>query len=130
MRRAVSRKTLLLAICYHITLIALSIIPLSIIYPTSGPAADERMLNGADIPLHFIAYFTLTILWRQAFLNSWESASVAVFTGGVLEIVQSVIPWRSFSVLDFLSNVVGVATAISLAAIIKRRIASSLLPRA
>lgn len=113
----------LLAVTYHITLVVLSIIPVSFLlsYVEATPIAG---LESQDLLMHFTAYFILTILWRKVILTNRGSVGIAIATGGVLEAAQYAIPWRSFSILDFLTGAAGTAAAVGLAALLRRRAVS------
>ena len=127
MLRYSNKIWILLATVYHFILIVLSLLPTSVILPPGGEWPTATQLNNFDLLEHFIAYFILTTLWQRVLSTSLESISIAVATGGLLEIVQYTIPWRSFSIWDFLASAAGAVIA---AIIFRRRLVSSLLPHA
>lgn len=73
--------------------------------PTSGVSFSH-----VDKVLHAGALFGFALLLDLATTRSfwrWQ-VPVLVFYGGLIEILQSLTPWRSFSVGDFAADVLGI----------------------
>ncbi len=81
---------------YSIVLFILSVVPLS---PTIG---------GSDKIKHFLAFFIFVILLRLSWkIKFWQSIAIALFFGGLIEVVQAFIPYRSCDILDFTADAIG-----------------------
>ena len=65
----------------------------------------------SDKVLHFLAFFGFAVLIDASFKPArfWVwSASPLIFYGALIEILQSFTPYRSFSVWDWIADIVGV----------------------
>ena len=119
----------LLALSYHFLLVVFSVVPPSLLFPIAEAPIDEPTGWRVDLLMHMFAYMLLTLLWSKALARKTSVVLLAVLTGGVLEVVQAFLPWRSFSGFDFLANMLGIAIAAFLSSL-SRRIASLLPPPA
>lgn len=58
--------------------------------------------------VHLLAYLVMAVLWRGTGSKMTTSLIIAVAIGGVIEVVQSFMPFRYGSLMDFLANSMGV----------------------
>lgn len=104
---------------------------LSIMWVSSLPAVD---IPNVDKPVHFMMYAILTMAifmdhtrWMKETGSRWiylAAPLIAIAYGGLMELVQAILPWRGCSIWDFLANSIGAAMAVALffvVDIIKRR---------
>ena len=110
-----------IAVYYTLFLIILSWVPL----PDFG--YHRFQLFEIDKLLHFIMYFSLTILWYLAAQNFFKSnfklLLFATFFGFVLEILQHILPFgRYFDLEDLLANSLGVIFGIIILYCIKKKL--------
>jgi len=107
---------------YITTIILLLIVTwLSVMKVGSLPGID---IPNVDKPAHFIMYAIVTLAicldhthWLRQRSNKWiylVAPLVAIAYGGLMELVQALIPWRGCSIWDFLANAIGAAMAIAL----------------
>ena len=59
---------------------------------------------------HGMIFFVLAFLYSHSFGNNYGFRPVLILTGfGLLiEIIQYFLPWRSFSLLDWLADIIGI----------------------
>jgi len=117
---------------YYTTIILLVIVTiLSTMWVESLPKVD---IPNVDKPVHFLMYATLTLAifldhtrWLREKGSRWIYLFAPLFAiayGGLMELVQALLPWRGCSIWDFLANAIGAAIATFLFLIInlvKRR---------
>lgn len=67
-------------------------------------------LNNADKWLHFLSYFLILIIGHlsKIFSSNKKLASILVIYSIFLEILQFILPYRKFSILDILANLTGI----------------------
>ena len=119
-------SSLTIALAYHALLVVFSLAPPS----APSPIMEAwSIFEHYDFVIHVAGYLLLVLLWYGFLARSSLCVVLAILTGFALEFAQLLVPWRSFSVLDLLANVVGVALAVSLLALFKRSV-SWLLPHA
>ena len=116
-RRYISK----IAVYYTLFLIILSLIPI----PDLG--IPRFQLLEFDKLVHFMMYFSLTILWSFASKNLYNSnfklLLFAIFFGFVLEIFQHMLPFgRYFDLGDLLANSLGVIFGIFILNCIKKKL--------
>ena len=116
-RRYISKIT----VYYTLFLIILSLIPV----PDLG--IPKFQLFEIDKLVHFVMYFSLTILWCLASKNFYKSnfklLLFAIFFGFVLEIFQHILPFgRYFDFGDLLANGLGVIFGIIILYYIKKKL--------
>tara|TARA_B100000886_G_C20151712_1_gene378330 strand:- start:1 stop:360 length:360 start_codon:yes stop_codon:yes gene_type:complete len=110
-----------IAVYYTLFLIILSLMPV----PNLG--IPRFQLFEIDKLLHFIMYFSLTILWCLASENFYSSnlklLLFAIFFGLTLEIFQHILPFgRYFDFGDLLANSLGVLFGIIILYYIKKKL--------
>ena len=110
-----------IAVYYSLFLIILSLIPV----PDLG--LPKFQLFEIDKLVHFIMYFSLTMLWCFASENFYRSnfklILFAIFFGFVLEIFQHILPFgRYFDLGDLLANSLGVIFGIFILYCIKKKL--------
>ena len=110
-----------IAVYYTLFLLFLSLIPV----PDLG--LPKFKLFEIDKLVHFIMYFSLTILWSFAAKNFYNSnfklLLFAIFFGFVLEILQHILPFgRYFDLEDLLANSLGVIFGIIILYYIKKKL--------
>jgi len=110
-----------ITVYYTLFLIILSIVPV----PDFG--FPKFQLFKIDKLVHFIMYFSLTILWCLASENLYRSnfklLLFAIFFGFVLEIFQHILPFgRYFDIGDLLANSLGVIFGIIILYYIKKKL--------
>jgi len=110
-----------IAVCYTLVLIFFSLTP----NPDFG--FPKFQLFEIDKLVHFIMYFSLTILWYFAaenFFNSnFKLLLFALLFGLVLEIFQHILPFgRYFDLADLLANSLGVIFGIIILYCIKKKL--------
>ena len=116
-RRHISKIT----VYYTLFLIIISLIPVP---DLSFP---KFQLFEIDKLVHFIMYFSLTILWYLAYESFYKSnfklLLSTIFFGFVLEIFQHILPFgRYFDFGDFLANSLGVIFGIIILYYIKKKL--------
>lgn len=107
---------------YTVTIVILVIVTiLSTMWVSSLPSID---IPNIDKPVHFAMYAILTMAifmdhtrWLRKPGNKWIyliAPLIAICYGGLMELVQALLPWRGCSIWDFLANSIGavIATAI------------------
>lgn len=111
---------------YRTTLVLLVIVTiLSTMWVESLPKVD---IPNVDKPVHFLMYATLTMTifidhthWLKVKSNRWIyliAPLIAIAYGGLMELVQALLPWRGCSIWDFLANCIGAAIATTIFVII------------
>ena len=110
-----------IAVYYTLFIIVLSLIPV----PELG--LPKFQLFEIDKLVHFIMYFSLTILWSFAAKNFYNSnfklMLFAIFFGFVLETFQHMLPFgRYFDLGDLLANSLGVIFGIIILYCIKKKL--------
>ena len=110
-----------IAVYYTLFLVILSLIPV----PDLG--LPKFQLFEIDKLVHFIMYFSLTILWSFAAKNFYNSnfklLLFAIFFGFVLEIFQHILTFgRYFDLGDLLANSLGVIFGIIILYYIKKKL--------
>ena len=116
-RRYISK----IAVFYTLCLIIFSLIPV----PDLG--FPKFQLFEIDKVVHFVMYFSLTMLWCFASKNFYRSnfklLLFAIFFGFVLEIFQHMLPFgRYFDLVDLLANSLGVIFGIIILYYIKKKL--------
>ncbi len=91
-----------------VAIIIASVLPLS-----SATKTGSLYTIGIDKIIHFLAFLFVTILALVAYfpLSLWKIARVIVYVvlfGVTIEIIQLVIPYRTFNPLDIVANLFGV----------------------
>lgn len=94
---------------------------LSIMWVESLPKVD---IPNVDKPVHFLMYATLTMAifmdhtqWMRERWSRWIyliAPLSAILYGGLMELVQALLPWRGCSIWDFLANCIGATMAVAL----------------
>ncbi len=107
-------RGLLLALLIAVTVLALIPDP-----PTNGlPQGDK--LN------HLLAFGTLAAVASLSTREGWRRALTAaiglLLYGGWIELVQTLLPWRSGEWLDLAADAVGIAIGLTAAALLRRKI--------
>ena len=110
-----------IAFFYSLFLILLSLVPI----PDLGWPIFK--LFEIDKLVHFVMYFSLTILWCLASENFYKSnfklLLFAIFFGFVLEIFQHILPFgRYFDLGDLVANSLGVIFGIFILYCIKKKL--------
>ena len=110
-----------IAVYYTLFLIILSWVPL----PDFG--FHRFQFFEIDKLLHFIMYFSLTILWCLAsesfYKSNFKLLLSMIFFGFVLEIFQHILPFgRYFDIGDLLANSIGVIFGIIILYYIKKKL--------
>ena len=102
---------------------------LIILYLIPVPDIDfpSFQLFGIDKLVHFIMYFSLTILWCLAsesfYKSNFKLLLSVIFFGFVLEIFQHILPFgRYFDSSDLLANSLGVIFGIIILYYIKKKL--------
>lgn len=106
---------------YITTIVILVIVTiLSTMYVSSLPSVD---IPNVDKPVHFLMYAVLTMSifmdytrWTKFFGSKWIyliAPLFAILYGGLMELVQALLPWRGCSIWDFLANAIGAAMAVA-----------------
>lgn len=117
---------------YTVTIVILVIVAiLSTMWVSSLPKVD---IPNIDKPVHFTMYAILTMAifmdhtrWLKVTGSRWIyliAPLIAICYGGLMELVQALLPWRGCSIWDFFANNIGAAIATALffvIDIIKRR---------
>ena len=116
-RRYISKIT----VYYTLFLIILSLIPVTDL------GFPKFQLFEIDKLVHFVMYFSLTILWCFASENFYRSnfklLLFAIFFGSVLEIFQHILPFgRYFDLGDLLANSLGAIFGIIILYYIKKKL--------
>jgi len=98
---------------------------LLIVYGSLSPDMHmDTQMQDSDKVLHFAAYTWLALAARMSCVPASKSAGLAVYLlamGCVLELIQSVIPGRFFSLFDIGANAVGVGLGLVLATLIAHK---------
>ena len=110
-----------IAVFYSLFLIIISLAPA----PDLGWPTFK--LFQIDKLLHFIMYFSLTILWyfaaKKFYISNLKLLLSAVFFGLILEIFQHILPFgRYFDLGDLLANTLGVIFGIIILYYIKKKL--------
>ena len=74
------------------------------------PGQVKLALHINDKMAHAVTFFILTLLFRRAlpkYYSTWALLGLALL-GFVIESVQYFIPWRSFSVADWIADMAGI----------------------
>jgi VanZ family protein len=73
----------------------------------------------SDFVIHFVAFAILTVLLSIGYVKSkrtkiwWlKAALVSMFVGVLVEVIQTFLPYRSFSTRDLGIDVIGIITAL------------------
>ena len=116
-RRYIAKIT----VYYTLFLIILSLIPVTDL------GFPKFQLFEIDKLVHFVMYFSLTMLWCFASENFYRSnfklILFAIFFGFVLEIFQHILPFgRYFDLGDLLANSLGVIFGIIILYYIKKKL--------
>ena len=116
-RRYISKIT----VYYTLFLIILSLIPVTDL------GFPKFQLFEIDKVVHFVMYFSLTMLWCFASKNFYRSnfklLLFAIFFGSVLEIFQHILPFgRYFDLGDLLANSLGAIFGIIILYYIKKKL--------
>jgi len=115
---------------YITTIVLLVIVTiLSTMWVSSLPSVD---IPNVDKPVHFLMYATLTMgvfmdytRWLRERKSVWIyliAPLFAIFYGGLMELVQALLPWRGCSIWDFLANSIGAAMAVVIFFILDKRL--------
>lgn len=99
----------------HVLPVVLSLV--AVLYLGTKPVTGEPGLPHGDKLWHFFAFGFiqrthvrairfLKTSWSEARM-AWSAALMAIAWGGILELVQSFIPYRSCDLLDFLADAAG-----------------------
>ena len=116
-RRYISKIT----VYYTLFLIIVSLIP---VQDLNFP---KFQLFGIDKLLHFVMYFSLTILWclssKHFYSSNFKLLLFVIFFGFILEIFQHILPFgRYFDLGDLLANSLGVIFGIIILYYIKKKL--------
>ncbi len=73
------------------------------------PVGDVSGAHGFDKVLHFVGFFYLMVFFLRGYReNTWYKMLVlTILIGLLVEIVQAFLPYRSFSLYDFLADFLG-----------------------
>ena len=75
------------------------------------PAGHLASVNNFDKLLHFTGFFFLMVFFMKGYEKNWlKMLIVTLAIGFFVEIVQAFIPYRTFSMEDFLADAVGAVT--------------------
>ena len=100
-----------------------------LLYLTLTPSVDLNIqITHIDKVFHFIGFGSIAFIGQLAY-PSIRSLHVAIYSsifGFCVELAQSALPYRTFSVADFLVDIAGIVTAIYLLTVIKRKHAQSI----
>ncbi len=84
----------------------------SILYLAITPVPPEITLSVSDKANHLLAFYTLAVLTDQALPQtrfiSWPALWLLGY-GLCIEFLQYFLPWREFSLLDLLTDAIGLA---------------------
>lgn len=85
---------------------------IAILYLATTPSPPEITLSVSDKFNHLLAFYTLAILTDQALVKSrfipWPALWLLAY-GLFIECLQYFLPWREFSLLDLLTDAIGLA---------------------
>lgn len=84
---------------------------LFILFLSVWPFSSTPDVEGSDKIVHFLMYAVTTLVYMRAGLGWFRSILLSSILGLAMEILQTGLPWRSFSVGDILANLAGVALA-------------------
>ncbi len=94
------RANLVLAVIYTAAVFVGSVIKLP---------REIDLGEGRDKLLHLGAYLGMTILWSFTTRRPFRSAVCCALFGGLIELIQALIPYRSCEWGDFIANSIGAA---------------------
>ena len=101
---------------------------LLLLYLTLMPPSNHQIgYQHIDKVFHFIGFGSFAFFCKLAFVrlsNLWALITSSAL-GIIVEIVQSLLPYRSFSLADMLSNIAGVVTALAFLHFTKKRVDST-----
>jgi VanZ family protein len=95
-----------LTACYAIAIIAGSVIPID----------QDISRHSFDKWIHVLEYMLFALLLFQSGISSdfslsnifWISVAFPILYGGLIELIQHFLPYRSMDVMDFVTNAMGV----------------------
>lgn len=93
-----------------------------LLYLTLAPAQQQAFsYPNIDKLFHFIGFGSFAFFFALAFpkLRYWQAILISICLGISVEIVQSFIPYRSFSFADMLADLAGIITAVVFIALVK-----------
>lgn len=93
---------------YRIGLAVFFLGTIYLMFSQPGQVQLSGLLN--DKTAHAITFFILTLLFSRGlpqYYGPWALVGLAVF-GFIIEGIQYFIPWRSFSVADWIADVAGI----------------------
>ena len=86
------------------------------------PLMVEEWFSGQDKVLHLVAYSGLYWLGRLAFSwSGWQLSSALLTYGVIIELLQSLTPYRFMSAADVVANAAGLAVGALVLARVQRR---------
>jgi len=81
-----------------------------------GSITSGRPITRGGLPLHFIAYFVLATAFLVVFHDTEKGHIEAVIASSALaltlELIQWNLPYRTFSITDFITSALGASTVI------------------
>ena len=65
----------------------------------------------SDKTAHALAFFVLAFLYSHTAGKGYgiKEASLLIIFGLIIELIQYLLPWRSFSLFDWLADIIGIA---------------------
>lgn len=65
----------------------------------------------SDKTAHALAFFVLAFLYSHSVGKGYgvKEASLLILFGLIIELIQYLLPWRSFSLYDWLADIIGIA---------------------
>ena len=93
---------------------------IAIIYLATAGSSHSIQITFSDKFQHMLAFAELTVLARLGWPQASVSKSVVALIGfGLLiELIQASLPYREFSVLDWVADAVGIAIGLAFARLI------------
>ncbi len=96
------------SVWWHIVFLILTIIFLGVIFYLSiAPVKVAEGAAGFDKIEHFFAYFLFALLTYKTTKRAWLAFFLAGTYGFLMEAVQFMLPYRSFSLFDIAVNYLG-----------------------
>lgn len=98
-----------------------------LLYLTLMPSVQQTVsIPNIDKVFHFIGFGAFAFFCVLAFpkLKPWIVVVISTLLGVLVEIVQSFIPYRGFSVADMLADFLGIIVAISFIHLVRKQLAT------
>ncbi len=77
------------------------------------PITQNALYHTEDLLTHFLGFVVLMLAYREGFgIRSWPALlALAVGVGGILELLQTLVPYRDASVMDLAADLTGALLA-------------------